>query len=190
MLKMGCRFCDIISNGKREFIQQSANTITILSDPYLLKGHCLVISKKHYESILEIPDEVLIELIKEVKNVEKSLLIAPRNPHPLGCGDLIITLIRASKKQSLLDNQIRVIKETTHFSVWRMSWKFGAFGCDIRQNYRPFQKESNLKVNHLHFHVIPRELEDELYQKSMIYEKEVFKPLTDEIREEVKNKLT
>lgn len=142
MLKMGCRFCDIISNGKREFIQQSANTITILSDPYLLKGHCLVISKKHYESILEIPDEVLIELIKEVKNVEKSLLR-----------------------------------------------KFGAFGCDIKQNYRPFKKESNLKVNHLHFHVIPRELEDELYQKSMIYEKEVFKPLTDEIREEVKNKL-
>jgi histidine triad (HIT) family protein len=51
-------------------------------------------------------------------------------------------------------------------------------GCDIRQNYRPFQKQDRLKVNHLHIHLQPRELFDELYERSQITEKEIFKDLT------------
>lgn len=135
---MKCVFCDIVTNKKEKIIRESKNTYTILSNPYLLKGHCLVIPKKHYKSILEIPEGILHELIKEVKIVEKILLE-----------------------------------------------KFGASGCDIRQHYRPFQKENHLKINHLHFHVIPREFEDELYKKSMIYEKNVFKELDDKTYEEV-----
>lgn len=50
-------------------------------------------------------------------------------------------------------------------------------GCDIRQNYRPFQKQGKIKVNHLHIHLQPRELEDELYKKCQIFEKEIFKEL-------------
>jgi diadenosine tetraphosphate (Ap4A) HIT family hydrolase len=38
-------------------------------------------------------------------------------------------------------------------------------GCEIRQNYRPFLKQSAVKVNHIHFHLLPREFEDEIYQK-------------------------
>ncbi len=55
-----------------------------------------------------------------------------------------------------------------------------AKGCDIRQNYRPFQKQDNLKVNHLHVHLQPREFEDELYGRSQIFEKDIFKPLVQE----------
>lgn len=51
-------------------------------------------------------------------------------------------------------------------------------GCDIRQNYRPFQKQDRLKVNHLHFHLQPRHLFDKLYEKCQVSEKEVFKNLT------------
>lgn len=50
-------------------------------------------------------------------------------------------------------------------------------GCDIRQNYRLFQKQGKIKVNHLHIHLQPRELEDELYEKCQIFEKEIFKEL-------------
>ncbi|MBD3252843.1 HIT domain-containing protein, partial [Candidatus Pacearchaeota archaeon] len=125
-----CVFCDY--ELKDRIIKESENTLTILSDPYLLKGHCLVIPKKHFESILEVPEEVLFELVKEVRAVERFLIE-----------------------------------------------KFKISGCDIRQHYRPFQKQSNLKVNHLHFHVIPREFEDELYEKSMIFEKDVFKKLDE-----------
>jgi histidine triad (HIT) family protein len=53
-------------------------------------------------------------------------------------------------------------------------------GCDIRSNYRPFMPQSRLKVNHLHIHLLPRQLEDELYQRSMKFEKEIFAPTTNE----------
>jgi histidine triad (HIT) family protein len=52
-----------------------------------------------------------------------------------------------------------------------------AAGCDIRQHYRPFEKQGRLRVNHLHFHLQPRELFDDLYKKSQIYEKKSFKDL-------------
>ena len=50
-------------------------------------------------------------------------------------------------------------------------------GCDLRQNYRPFLKDGQLKVGHLHFHLLPRFENDELYTKSQIYEKDIFQPL-------------
>jgi len=53
-------------------------------------------------------------------------------------------------------------------------------GCDIKQNYRPFLKQSNLKVDHMHFHLLPREFEDELYKKSQFSERDIFKKVSDE----------
>ncbi len=58
--------------------------------------------------------------------------------------------------------------------------KAGAAGCDIRQNYRPFLKPSALKVNHMHFHLLPRENEDVLFEKSMRFERDVFWPLPED----------
>ena len=48
-------------------------------------------------------------------------------------------------------------------------------GCDIRQNCRPFQKQDRLKIDHLHIHLQPRELFDELYEKCQTFEKDIFK---------------
>lgn len=59
----------------------------------------------------------------------------------------------------------------------------GATGVDVRQNYRPFLAQSKTKVDHVHFHVLPRTLEDELYVKSMKYEVDIFKDLPDDERE-------
>lgn len=57
-----------------------------------------------------------------------------------------------------------------------------ASGCDIRQNYRPFIKEGELKVSHLHFHIQPRwpDVKDELFMKCQIHEFDLFKPLLQE----------
>jgi diadenosine tetraphosphate (Ap4A) HIT family hydrolase len=52
-------------------------------------------------------------------------------------------------------------------------------GCDVRIHTRTFMKESELKVNHLHVHLHPRELYDELYKNSQVYEKDIFKDLSD-----------
>jgi diadenosine tetraphosphate (Ap4A) HIT family hydrolase len=37
-------------------------------------------------------------------------------------------------------------------------------GVDIRQHYRPFVKEGRTKVNHIHYHVLPRTFNDALHQ--------------------------
>lgn len=127
MKKENCVFCDY---DRSKVIRESENSFTILSNPYLIIGHCLLVPKNHYESLIEISDNILFELTIELKNV------------------------------------VGLLIDKLHIS-----------GFDIRQNYRPFLKESKYKVNHLHFHVIPRSFEDELYKKSMIYEKDVFKDL-------------
>lgn len=38
-----------------------------------------------------------------------------------------------------------------------------ASGCDLEQHCRPFLPEGRLKVNHVHIHLLPRELDDEIY---------------------------
>ena len=48
-------------------------------------------------------------------------------------------------------------------------------GCDIRHNYRPFQTQDDLKVNHLHIHLLPRQLFDELYQGCQRFETDIFR---------------
>lgn len=58
-------------------------------------------------------------------------------------------------------------------------------GVDIRQNYRPFMKQNQLKIDHVHFHVIPRYLEDYIYSVSEKYETELFATLDDVERDEV-----
>lgn len=54
-------------------------------------------------------------------------------------------------------------------------------GCDIRQNCRPFLPESEIKVDHVHFHLLPRELHDEIYAKTKD-QTLLFSPLTEEER--------
>jgi histidine triad (HIT) family protein len=61
-----------------------------------------------------------------------------------------------------------------------------ASGCDIRQNYRPFIKQGRLKVNHLHFHLQPREFEDDFYQNVQRFETDKFSPLSKEELEHYK----
>ena len=62
-------------------------------------------------------------------------------------------------------------------------------GCDIRQNYKPYVKNSRTHVNHMHFHLHPREFKDELYRKCQIYETDIFKPLTDSEAQKISSQL-
>jgi diadenosine tetraphosphate (Ap4A) HIT family hydrolase len=62
-------------------------------------------------------------------------------------------------------------------------------GCDFKQNYRPFMKQGKLKVNHLHFHLQPRDLYDELYEKCQKFETEIFKELSKDELEKAAKKI-
>jgi len=55
-----------------------------------------------------------------------------------------------------------------------------ATGCDIRQHYQPYVMENKFKVDHVHFHVVPRTFEDELYRISTMPENALFTELSKE----------
>lgn len=133
-----CPFCEIKDTNR--ILDETDKTLTILSNPALVKGHCLVIPKRHVEKLSELSEEEKEELFSQVIKIQEILLK-----------------------------------------------KFG--GCDIRQNYRPFRKQNNLKVDHLHIHLQPRELFDELYKKCQIYEKEIFRKLSQEESDKLKEKI-
>lgn len=83
--------------------------------------------------------------------------------------------------------QLTVAETTDIFElIWWAEAKLlagPAAGVDIRQNYRPFLPEGSVKVNHVHFHLVPRTNEDKLYQQSMRFEE--FHDLSPEEQERV-----
>lgn len=60
-----------------------------------------------------------------------------------------------------------------------------ARGCDLRINFRPFQSQSRLKVHHLHVHLQPRKLYDDLFQRAQVGETSLFKDLPPEEAAEI-----
>ncbi len=58
-------------------------------------------------------------------------------------------------------------------------------GCDVRQHYQPYVADSEFKVSHLHFHLQPRSLNDEMYEKSGKFENPLFYYLSEEERERI-----
>jgi ATP adenylyltransferase len=128
---MDCPFCNLVRE-KERIILDTPHIIVILSDPYLVTGHLLVIPKRHIEK--------------------------PWNMTTL-------------ERQELFDTVLLMQK--------RLIESFSS-GCDIREHYRPFLPQSRVKVDHIHFHLHPRELEDPLYTESQIGERGLWKDLSEE----------
>lgn len=109
-------------------------------------------------------------------------LVVLSNPR-LVDGHLLIIPKRHIERPSLMtEEEKREVFDTVLEFQEKILNKFSS-GCDIRQNCRPFQKQSNLKINHIHYHLLPREFKDELYQKCQIYETGIFRMLTEEEKE-------
>ena len=50
--------------------------LAFLSVPQKTKGHTLVIPKKRYENIMDIPDDILENVIKVVKKLSKAVMVS------------------------------------------------------------------------------------------------------------------
>jgi histidine triad (HIT) family protein len=112
-------------------------------------------------------------IIKEGKNT----LVVFSNPRLIPGHLLVVPKKHVERISELNEEERKELFEVVIEFQEKVLSKF-ASGCDIRQNYRPFQEQDNLKVNHLHIHLHPREFEDELYEKCQIFEKELFKELS------------
>ena len=69
-----CIFCKIVSGELPSYkVYENKYTLAFLDINPVGLGHVLVISKKHYPSIEDTPEEELCEIIKTVKKVGKAL---------------------------------------------------------------------------------------------------------------------
>jgi histidine triad (HIT) family protein len=138
---MVCPFCEVDVRVTR-VIEENKLSYVSFSNPRLVRGHLLVIPRRHVEKLSELVPE---------------------------------------EKQELLNTAIR-------YQELILAKAIGT-GCDIRQNYRPFMQQNNLKVNHLHFHLLPRTLKDELYHQSMKYEIGLFQELSEKEYTDISKRL-
>ena len=76
----GCIFCKII-NGKipAAKVYEDSSIISFLDIMPANNGHCLVIPKEHYETLLDTPEEELANLIKATKKITKALSLSIGN---------------------------------------------------------------------------------------------------------------
>lgn len=128
-----CVFCTIINEETELIVAYRPHCFVLLSDPRLVRGHLLVIPRRHVERPSEMTTEEQVDLF-----------------------------------DTLLSFQDKILGM--------------AGGCDIRQHCKPFLPESKLKVNHVHFHLLPRELNDALYEKTKQSD-ELFENLPDRERD-------
>ena len=70
MDKTDCIFCKIIkAQIPSEKIYEDAHTLAFLDIAPVHPGHVLVVSKEHYETFLETPDEIACHMLSVVKKV-------------------------------------------------------------------------------------------------------------------------
>lgn len=72
-----CVFCNIIEgNIPSSKIYEDDDVLAILDISQATKGHTLVMPKKHYENILQIPEDDYIKVMSKVKKIAQVILKA------------------------------------------------------------------------------------------------------------------
>ena len=69
-----CVFCRIANENSEKKIYENLNFFSIFDKNPATDGHSLVISKKHFENILDIPDSLGPELLDCIKNTALILI--------------------------------------------------------------------------------------------------------------------
>ena len=115
-------------------------------------------------------------LKEQVLKRNKTALAFLSNPRKVPGHFLVIPERHVEKPWELTKEELADIFELLFYIEQRLVDKLGE-GADIRENYRPFMKESRLKKNHVHFHVYPRYNEDFLYQVAEKFETDLFTDL-------------
>lgn len=116
------------------------------------------------------------------ENTHAQVLLS--NPRKVPGHFLVVPKRHLEKPWELTHEELTDIFDLIFFIEQKIIGKLGD-GCDVRQNYRPFMQQSQLKINHTHFHVIPRAFEDYIYAVAEKYESDLFAELDPAERDAV-----
>jgi diadenosine tetraphosphate (Ap4A) HIT family hydrolase len=116
--------------------------------------------------------------LERVIKSNKTAQVMLSDPRKVPGHFLVMPKEHVEKPWDLSSAELKDIFELIFFIEQKIIGKLGD-GCDIRQNYRPFVKQNALKLDHIHFHVIPRSYHDYLYQEVEKYETDIFAELDD-----------
>lgn len=122
-----------------------------------------------------------------VKENEHAVVVLS-NPRKVPGHTLVLPKRHITEPWQLTSEELIDVFKLIFFVEQRLLGKLGD-GVDVRQNYRPFISENKLKVDHVHFHVIPRAHEDYIYSVSEKFEKDLFADLDNLERKEVEKLL-
>jgi diadenosine tetraphosphate (Ap4A) HIT family hydrolase len=64
-----------------------------------------------------------------------------------------------------------------------------ASGCDIQQRFKPYVKNSRTHVNHMHWHLHPRDFKDALHEKVEVYRSPLYEDLSQDEVERISSLL-
>ena len=72
-----CVFCRIVKGElPSSKVYENDKVLSFLDISPVNKGHALVIAKKHYKTIMDVPDDLLKEVIVAAKRVSKAVMDA------------------------------------------------------------------------------------------------------------------
>lgn len=80
MVAHECRFCDIIEGRlDASFVFRNPRIVAFMDKFPISEGHLLIVPVEHYESIFEIPEELLAEVIKVARKISIATKSVLRN---------------------------------------------------------------------------------------------------------------
>jgi len=124
------------------------------------------------------------EIKKRAIQEGKYSIVFLSNPR-LMIGHLLIVLKRHVHKFSDL-NKEEILEIFKFLAIYqdKVLKKLGK-GTEIRQNYKPYKKDSHTHVNHFHFHILPREENDKMAKKIDIHRKPFYKKLSEKEKKKI-----
>jgi histidine triad (HIT) family protein len=109
---MDCVFCKIVRGEEPAYIVYEDEYVVAILDKYPVnKGHTLVMPKRHYRDITEIPDEELCRVIKITKAITIAVMRALKVP-----GVRVVQNNGAEAGQVIFHVHFHVIPMTGHIS--------------------------------------------------------------------------
>lgn len=109
----------------------------------------------------------------------KTVFVIPSNPR-LVVGHLLVIPKRHIEKPSELTAEERTEIFDTVLKYQEKILAKVDQGCDIQENYRPFVEQSETKVDHIHFHLIPRDLNDNIMETYEQFKRGVWQMISKE----------